>query len=295
MHKSTNQIAIFKVTLFLLSVFQFSFLNAQTPDQSGIASINDTKIYYEIAGQGHPLVLIHGGAVDNRAFDDQFYVFAEHFKTIRFDLRGAGQSGDRDKAFSNPEDVYQLLKFLNIDNAYLLGISRGGGFAFDVTIEHPEMVDALILVSANMGVHVPAYMEMFERSTAAGKQSGARAAAEVWGHDPHQGPRRESAREKVLNIIEDNMPRFRYFDGHEPVEQFRSYDGPRWDRLDDIKVPTLVLSGAYDNEVSRQNSRNWAEGITSASLVLFSESGHLVNIDQVEMFNQTVLDFLKGL
>ena len=80
MHKSTNQIAIFKVTLFLLSVFQFSFLNAQTPDQSGIASINDTKIYYEIAGQGHPLVLIHGGAVDNRAFDDQFYVFAEHFK-----------------------------------------------------------------------------------------------------------------------------------------------------------------------------------------------------------------------
>lgn len=295
MLKNTIRTSVLNVTLFLLSVFQYSSLNAQTPDQSGIASVNDTKIYYEIAGQGHPLVLIHGGAVDNRAFDDQFYVFAEHFKTIRFDLRGAGRSGDRDKAFSNPEDVYQLLKFLNIDNAYLLGISRGGGFAFDVTIEHPDMVTALILVSANMGVHVPAYIEMFERSTAAGKQNGARAAAEVWGYDPHQGPRRESAREKVLNIIEDNMPRFRYFDGHEPVEQFRSYDGPRWERLTEINVPTLVLSGAYDNEVSRQNSQNWAKGITNAKIVLFQESGHLVNIDEVDKFNQTVLDFLKGL
>ncbi len=295
MHKSKYQIVILKLTLFLLSFFQYSFLNAQTPDQSGIASVNGTKIYYEIAGQGHPLVLIHGGAVDNRAFDDQFYVFAQHYKTVRFDLRGAGQSGDRDKAFSNPEDVYQLLKYLNIENAYLLGISRGGGFAFDVAIEHPEMVGALILVSANMGVEVPAYHEMFDRATEAGKQKGARAAAEVWGYDPHQGPRRESAREKVLNIIEDNMPRFRYFDGHEPVEQFRSYDGPRSDRLDDIKVPTLVLSGAHDNEVSRQNSLNWADGIPNARLVLFEESGHLVNIDQVALFNQTVLDFLEGL
>ena len=80
-----------------------------------------------------------------------------------------------------------------------------------------------------------------------------------------------------------------------PVEQFRSYDGPRWERLTEINVPTLVLSGAYDNEVSRQNSQNWAKGITNAKIVLFQESGHLVNIDEVDKFNQTVLDFLKGL
>ncbi len=268
---------------------------AQTPDETGYAEVNGTQLYYEIAGRGHPLVLIHGGAVDNRAFDDQFYVFAEHYKTVRFDLRGAGRSGNRDKPFDNAEDVYQLLKYLNIENAYLLGISRGGGFAFDVTVEHPEMVGALILVSANMGVEVPAYHEMFDRATEAGKQHGARAAAEVWGYDPHQGPRRESAREKVLSIIEENMPRFRYFDGHEPVEQFRSYDQPRWKRLHEINVPTLVLSGAYDNEVSRQNSRNWAEGIANARLVLFEESGHLVNIDEIEKFNRTMLEFLENL
>ncbi|NNE37543.1 MAG: alpha/beta hydrolase [Gammaproteobacteria bacterium] len=281
--------------IYILATISIQQTYAQTPDETRFAEVNGTRIYYEIAGQGQPLLLIHGGAVDNRAFDEQFYVFAEHYQTIRFDLRGAGRSGDRDSPFNNAEDVYQLLKFLNIENAYLLGISRGGGFAFDVTLEHPEMVDALILVSANMGVNVPAYHEMFDRATEAGKDKGARAAAEVWGYDPYQGPRRESAREKVLGIIEENMPRFRYFDGHEPVEQFRYSDQPRWERLHEIQVPSLVLSGAYDNEVARRNSRNWAEGIPNARLVLFEESGHLVNIDEVDKFNQTVLDFLENL
>lgn len=270
-------------------------VSAQGTAASGIAAVNGTTLYYEVAGQGHPLVLIHGGAVDSRAFDGQFAEFAEHFRVIRYDLRGAGRSGDRDKPFSNAEDLHGLLNFLNIDSTYLLGISRGGGFAYDFTLDYPEMVDGLVLVSANLSVHVPAYTEMFERSTAAGKQNGARAAAEVWGNDPHQGPRRESARARVLEILTDNMPRFRYFDGYEPVQQLSSSDIPRKDRLGEINVPTLVLSGAFDNIVSRNNSKNWAEGIPGARLVLFPDAAHLVNIDQPEEFNRTVLEFFGGL
>jgi pimeloyl-ACP methyl ester carboxylesterase len=91
------------------------------------------------------------------------------------------------------------------------------------------------------------------------------------------------------------MSRFRYFDGYEPVERLPDYDGPRYERLAEIQVPTLVISGAHDNEVARANSRNWAEGIANAKLVLFDNAGHLVNIDQVEEFNQTVLEFLGGM
>jgi pimeloyl-ACP methyl ester carboxylesterase len=288
--------------LLLNYIFPLVFLlsyspngNAQSEVQSGIAAVNGTTLYYEMAGSGHPLVLIHGGAVDSRAFDDQFEVFAQHYKVIRYDVRGAGRSGDRDKPFSNMEDLRALLNHLDIESAYLLGISRGGGFAMDLTLEHPDRVDALILVSSNLGVHVPAYTEMFERATQAGKESGAAAAAAVWGNDPHQGPQRESARPKVLEIITDNMPRFRYFNGYEPVARLPDYEGPRYERLHEIQAPTLVISGAYDNEVARANSRNWAEGIETAKLVLFPNSGHLVNIDEVEAFNRTVLDFLNSL
>jgi pimeloyl-ACP methyl ester carboxylesterase len=287
-----------QTTYYLFAVLILTIpppVQAQTGIQRGIAPVNGTEIYYEMAGNGHPLVLIHGGAVDSRAWDKQFPVFANHYKVIRFDLRGSGKSGDRNVPFSNTDDITGLLDYLGIDKAHFIGISRGGGFAYDFTLEHPDRVTALVLVSANLSVHVPAYSEMFERSTEAGKASGALAAAEVWANDPFQGPRKDADREKVLQIITDNIARFRYFGGYEPVEQLSSSEIPRSQRLAEIQVPTLVISGAHDNEVARANSRNWAEGIENARLVVFPDSAHLVIIDQADEFNETVLDFLGGL
>ena len=60
--------------------------------QTGIAEVNGTKLYYEMAGSGRVIILLHGGAVDRRAWDDQFTEFAAKYKVIRYDLRGAGKS-----------------------------------------------------------------------------------------------------------------------------------------------------------------------------------------------------------
>lgn len=266
----------------------------QTTPQSGIANVNGTTLYYEVAGEGPALVLIHGGAVDSRAFDDQFSEFAKHFRTVRYDLRGTGKSGDRDKPFSNTDDLLGLLQLLKIESAYMLGISRGGGFAYDFALEHPDMVKALVLVSSNLSAGVPAYEQMFERATEAGKASGAEAAAKVWAYDPFQGPQREEARPKVLAIIKDNIARFRYFDGYEPVKQLSASDIPRGDRLTEIHVPTLLMAGAHDNIDARNNYQRWADGIPGAKIKFFPNSGHLVNIDEPAAFNQAVIEFLQA-
>src|SRR5436309_11448713 len=121
--------------------------------QTGYAELNDTKLYYEVAGEGHPLVLLHGGLVDRRLWDDQFTVFAQHYKVIRYDMRGYGDSGllKRDtKPYSLGKDLYALLQFLGVEKTYLIGLSMGGGLAIDFTIKHPEMVDALITVGAGV-------------------------------------------------------------------------------------------------------------------------------------------------
>jgi len=157
------------------------------------------------------------------------------------------------------------------------------------------MVKALILVSSNLGAHVPAYSEMFDRTTEVGRQSGAKAAAEVWAYDPHQGPQREAARPKVLQIIEDNVTRFRYLENYRPVEQLSSSDVPRSERLSEIKIPTLIIVGAHDNIVARTNYQNWANGIAGATMIMFPDSGHLVPIDQPDEFNQAVLEYLNNL
>ena len=268
---------------------------AATPPNSGIAEVNGTKLYYEAAGRGHALVLLHGGAVDSRAWDDQFGEFAKHYRVVRYDLRGTGRSANLAEPFSNSEDLHALIKFLKIDKAYLLGISRGGGIAYDFTLEHPEMVDALILVSSNLSAGVPAYEAMFERTTEVGKKEGTAAAARVWGLDPFQGPQRKEAIPRVLEIIEDNVVRFRRIDGSPAVRQLSSSDIPRAERLKEIKTPTLVVYGAHDNVAARANYENWAKGIPGAQKAVFPNAAHLVPIDQPAEFNKTVLDFLAKL
>ncbi len=282
------------IAILLLSGSFVRGAQAQTPS-AGIAEVNGTKLYYEMAGKGHALVLIHGGAVDRRAWDDQFTVFSARYKTIRYDLRGSGKSAMPDKPFSNAEDLRALLQYLKVDKAYIAGISRGGGVAFDFTLAHPEMVDALILVSANLNNVPAAYQKMFEASTEAGKKKGAAAAAQVWLDDPYQGPTREKpeARKRVLQVLTENIAKFRHFDGSVAVEQLLSSKTPPSQRLTEIHVPTLVIAGENDNVDARANYDHWAKGIPGAKKLVVPGAAHLVNIDQPKIFNQAVFEFLK--
>ena len=129
---------------------------------SGFAKVNATKLYYEILGEGHPLVLIHGGLMDRRMWDHQFNLFAKDYKVIRYNLRGYEKSDVPKDKFSHIDDLYQLLQFLNIDKTYILGLSLGGMIAIDFTLEHPDIVDALIPVSSALNGYPYADAEDFE-------------------------------------------------------------------------------------------------------------------------------------
>ena len=120
--------------------------------QTGFAELNGTTLYYEVAGAGHPFVLVHGHLLDRRSWDDQFAVFAGRYRVIRYDQRGFGDSGliTKGESYSDRQDLYALMKFLGIERAYLMGVSGGGALAIDFTLEHPEMVDALIPVTAGV-------------------------------------------------------------------------------------------------------------------------------------------------
>src|SRR5436305_4199455 len=122
------------------------------PVRTGFAEINGTTLYYEVAGAGHPFILVHGHLLDRRSWDDQFAVFAQRYRVIRYDQRGFGDSGliTKGEPYSDRQDLYALMKFLGIESAYLMGVSGGGALAIDFTLEHPEMVDALIPVTAGV-------------------------------------------------------------------------------------------------------------------------------------------------
>ncbi len=121
--------------------------------ESGYAEINGTRLYYETAGAGHPLVLIHGYTLDSRMWDDQFDTLSQKYRVIRYDLRGFGKSAcpSPGQKYCHTEDLKALLGYLKISKAYVLGLSMGGGIAVEFTLEHPEMAQALILVDSILG------------------------------------------------------------------------------------------------------------------------------------------------
>jgi pimeloyl-ACP methyl ester carboxylesterase len=116
---------------------------------TGFAQVSGAPLYYEIAGAGHPLVLIHEGIADSRMYDDQFGAFAQRYRVIRYDVHGFGRSGIPAGPFSGHEALHDLLHVLGVERTYLLGMSMGGGIAIDFTLTYPTMVDALITLKGS--------------------------------------------------------------------------------------------------------------------------------------------------
>lgn len=270
--------------------------------ETGFAEVNGAKLYYEMMGEGHPLVLIHGGYMDTKMWDDQFAVFAERYRVIRYDVRGHGKSGFPQASYADYQDLYALLTFLGIEKTYLLGLSLGGMIAVDFTLEHPEMVDALVLVGAPVsGFPVDLIypteellqQEIQRRApfSKALQERNIPAMVDALMEDATLVPSPEyaSARQRVHEHLSSYS--FAYFlvpvTREEPVP-------PAYERLADIHVPTLLIVGADDHFHLHRIAETLEENIVGASRVLIPATHHMPNMEKPEEFNRIVLDFLAG-
>jgi pimeloyl-ACP methyl ester carboxylesterase len=119
--------------------------------QTGYADVNGIKMYYEIHGEGKPLVLIHGGgSTIETTFGRVLPMFAEKYKVIGVELQAHGRTGDRNAPESfqqDADDVAELLKQLNISKASFIGFSNGGSTTMQIAIRHSEVVDKIVVAS----------------------------------------------------------------------------------------------------------------------------------------------------
>jgi 3-oxoadipate enol-lactonase len=275
--------------------------------QTGLAEINGTTLYYEVAGAGHPFVLVHGHLLDRRSWDDQFAVFAQRYRVIRYDQRGFGDSGliMRGESYSDRQDLYELIKFLDIESAYMMGVSGGGALAIDFTLERPEMVDALIPVTAGVSGFRPSEEIMKKHpdvvrmytslNEAFEKHDIARAvniSLELWTDGPGRLPGQAApdVRERVREMTTRNWAR--------PDDEAQAetppvpLEPPAVGRLSQIGVPTLVILGELDGPNPLDQL---AAEIPGAKKVIMAETAHHPFMEKPAKFNQIVLDFLGSL
>src|SRR5215213_4652070 len=162
--------------------------------EHGFADLNGAQLYYEIGGQGPPLLLIHARIADSRMWDDSLQALARHYTVLRYDLRGHGRSPMPSGSFSHVADLARLLQLLSLPRASLIGSSIGGEIAIDFALECPEQVMALITVaSAPSGYQwspelEPIWKAIFAALAQGDFQAAVERELQLWVEGPHRMP-----------------------------------------------------------------------------------------------------------
>jgi pimeloyl-ACP methyl ester carboxylesterase len=261
--------------------------------KNGFAEVNRTKLYYEVMGEGYAIVLIHAGKLDGRMWDAQFREFAKHYKVVRYDVRGYGKSEMPQKPYSDVEDLCSLLKFLNVDEACLMGLSMGGKIAIDFALQHPEMVGVLISVAPDLSGFNwsdEKIMQGYQAILETARDQKESKAVEMWLQFPLFAPAMENpaVAPRIREIVQENSHVFLL----NPLLR-RPLKPPAIQRLSEIRTPTLIIVGDRDVSDIKAITDTLEANIAKAKKVVISKAGHLVNMEKPEEFNQIVLDFLS--
>ncbi|MDQ6713044.1 MAG: alpha/beta hydrolase [Candidatus Dormibacteraeota bacterium] len=264
--------------------------------QVGFADVNGVKLHYEVGGEGTSLVLVHSGITDSRSWEPQFPAFTRTYRVLRYDMRGFGQSDIAHGKYSSIDDLAAILGTVGTAPAALLGVSVGGSIALDTALQHPEMVTALILVGSGISgrKHSAQYDQMIDEIDQLVVDKGMDAAIdremEVWLYG--RGRTEEDVDPQVRAAVRemDFYNSARYPPDAEP----QRIQPPAIGRLDEIRVPTLVIIGERDVEDVRQAAEELERGIRGATLMVMQGVAHVPNMERPEEFNRLVLDFLDS-
>ena len=265
----------------------------------GYAEVNGARLYYEMAGSGAGLVMIHAGIADCRMWDHEFKAFADSHLVMRFDMRGYGKSLPVEGEFNIQDDFTGLLGSLEIPApAILMGCSMGGGLAIDYALESPEKVSALILVGSGppgLELDVEGPDELFAQSEAAFQAGDIDHVAELDMQIWFDGMGRETedvdalARQKAYDMA-------RLVTEHELKDigkhARKSLDKPAVERLPELTMPVLAVVGENDLPYLKLAAEYMVEHLPNASKVLIKNAGHLPNMEHPELFREKVTEFL---
>ena len=261
--------------------------------------VGDINIYYEVHGEGEPLLLIMGYGGNSRWWYRQIPVFSREFKVITFDNRGTGQSDKPDirypwEAFA--DDACGVLDAIGIDAAHVYGVSMGGMIAQDFALRYPERVISLILGCTLCGgphavmpdVAANAILFDFERMSRLTPEEAAWETLPFLYSQEFIDQNRELIMQSIAEQAQNPTPLHSYRRQGQAMAGSDTYD-----RLPQIEAPTLVIAGTGDRLIPVENSTILASRIPNAELMLFEGAGHGYLLEVEEEANKAVLDFLR--
>ena len=264
-------------------------------------SVDGVNLYYEVTGEGYPLVWAHEFAGDYRSWESQVRFFARRYQVITYNARGYPPSDVPEdvSAYSQEqavEDLRALLAHLGIQQGHIGGLSMGGSLALHFGLTYPQMCRSLIVAAAGSGsVNSEAWKAEAEANAKRFESEGMRVVA----GDYATGPARIQFQNK------DPMGWQEFHDAlaeHSSIGAANTFRGVQInrpsifdlkERMNRLTVPTLIMIGDED-EPCVDAAVFMKRNIPTAGLSVLPQSGHTINLEEPDLYNRIVLDFLTA-
>jgi len=261
------------------------------PDITG----NGIRIHYEERGEGEPLLLIMGLGADGSKWEDHVRRFEQHFRCVLMDNRGVGLTDKPSGPYTTvtmAEDSAALLRKLGVKRARVAGISMGGAIAQCLCLQHPEMVERLVIVSswARCDAYAKTVFEHFAKARAVLSRSDFMQLLQLWIFTPaHYDAHLDEMLQGQADAAADPSPQPQH--GFEAqCAACTSHD--TFGRLGEITAPTLITAGDADIFTPIAFAVQLHERIQGSRLSIFKGLGHAHHWESLDEFNEAVTSFL---
>jgi pimeloyl-ACP methyl ester carboxylesterase len=249
-------------------------------------------LQYEVAGDGDPVVFLHGFGLDAAMWNPQWSVFAADHRVIRYDLRGYGASSTPQGPYSHVDDFLALSEFLRARPAHLVGLSMGGRFALRVAAQEPQAVRSLTLVDTALDGHAwsKEWLQRWQQITQAARRQDISGAKQLWLEHPLFVPARGQA--GVAAALEEMVARYSGWHWWQKDPDVTPAP-PSAEILASIAVPTLMIVGQLDLPDFKDIAQRIASHMPQATLRTIPKAGHMANMEAPREFNELVLEHLR--
>jgi 3-oxoadipate enol-lactonase len=267
-----------------------------TPQSTGASglgsflSIDGAKIYFEECGTSpQTVVLLHDGVIHSAVWDEVWPEFCKHFHTIRYDRRGYGRSPAATSWYSETDDLAALLRHLKVNRATIVGSSHGGEISINFALDHPEIVQQLVLVGAVVG-GMPYSQHFLDRGNVLSKpleKGDVQSAISEAAKDKYlfaQGS--DAAKKRMAELLTANPQDLTHAYFELPVK-------PALPRLHEFRIPTLVLVGDADIPDVHAHAGAIEAGIPRAHRMVVKDVGHIMYLEKPAEFSRLVIDFVE--
>lgn len=263
---------------------------APPPIPETFAELPGVRISYKDAGgNGVPIVFIHAATGSSRVWEYQLPAFtAAGYRVVAYDRRGFGRSAI-DRAGVQPgtgaDDLLALVNYLKMDRFHLLGTAAGGGVALDFAVSFPQRLRSLVVANSIGGVQDEDYLELGQRLRPAPQFNALPPDFRELG--PSYRAANPSGTHRWLELERTSRP-----EGSPPPAQ-TTRNRITFALLEEIRIPTLLITGDADLYTPPAVLRLFAARIKNSESVVVPEAGHSAYWEQPEIFNRTVLAFIR--